>query len=175
MKKYKTCEHLIYEVDKTKLYNSFINKELPYAWTTTWAHTQQDSTTVMLTSKNVKFTDEKSRLTQITVQNMAGKEVYSSEECLLINDVGNERFKNIDIGCFENFFAVIYLYEDRTNDKIVKNIGLQAFDYEGLLIGHFEPDALLFEYYTPHGIEKLKSDVNSKIMQTSSESSQPTI
>lgn len=174
MKQYRTNEHLIYENDQPTLYNNFANKELPFAWSTTWAYTQSDDSTVMLTSKNVKYTDGKSRLTQITLQNTAGKEVYSSEEYLLVNETGDESFKNIDIGCFENFFAIIYLYDDRIAGESVKNFGLKAFDYEGALIGNFKPDALMFAYYTPQGIEKLKCDVNSKMTQNTFEQEQPT-
>lgn len=170
MKKHLTSEKLITTNIEQEVFNKFLNKKLPFVWTSSWAYTQgDDSSQIMLTSTNVKFADDKSRLSKVAVKNAEGKDVYAFEEYFLADGSGDERFKHVDIGCFENFFAIIYLINDRINGEYFKNIGLKAFDYNGELIGHFEPEALAFEYYSKRGIDLLKATINKQLAQQANE------
>ena len=162
MRKYSTHTNLVGSSKKEPLFSKFLNKDLPFGWTTTWAYTPANSDEVMLTSVNDKYTDDISRHTKITFKNANGKEVYSDEEFLLKHPNGDERFLNIDIGCFDLFFGVIYHFEDKIDGKQIVNVGLKAYDYDGELIGNFEPDASLFKFYSLKQLKDFELKVTQK-------------
>lgn len=160
MRKYSTHTNLVGSSKKEPLFSKFLNKDLPFGWTTTWTYTPANSDEVMLTSVNDKYTDDISRHTKITFKNAKGKVVYNDEEFLLKHPNGDERFLNIDIGCFDYFFGVIYHFEDKIDGEKNVNVGLKAYDYDGNLIGRFKPEASLFKFYSLKQLKELEDNVS---------------
>ena len=137
------------EETEREIFDSCSNTYLPFKFGTKYGYTCREKTKIMLTSKEMAYGDNSFRkFVKITFYNQE-REILNESEFATFNDKKDSQYKQIEVGCFDDFFGIISYAENRINSTLVaSDLKLVCYTYNGQLIGDFKPLSQSFGYYT---------------------------
>ena len=167
MDKYLIEQSLVGKCDiketEREVFDNFSNTNLPFRFGTKWIYTCKDKTKQKLISKEMVYGDDSFRKFVKKIFYNQEREILTENEYLTFNDKKDSKYKDIDFGCFDDFFGIIIYTENNVNGVFNSDTKLVCYTYDGQLIGNFEPLSNRFENYTNKDIESLIDMVKQEV------------